>query len=689
MRILSVDDKDENRYFVEALLTGNGYEVESVANGAEAMACLLAKRFDLIISDILMPVMDGFELCRKVKTDPQLQHIPLIFYTATYTGAQDEAFALKIGADRFLVKPCEIDIFMAAIREVLAASQKKPQSSLTEPPDDEEVFKLYNERLVRKLEQKMLQLEQETKALRQAEKALRISEGKYRRLHESMADGFVYSDMEGNIKESNDSFRNMLGFSALELGRLTCRDLTPEKWQGLEQDIIKNQVLVEGYSVVYEKEYLRKDGRVLPVELKTFLVRDDAGDKEGMWSIVRDMTERKRTEKKHKELEEQLHQAQKMESIGRLAGGVAHDYNNMLSVILGNAQMALLTTQPDSKLYGNLQDILDAANRSAGITRQLLAFARKQAVIPQVIDLNAAVAAMLRMLERLIGEDVQLTWLPGPDLWPVRIDLSQVDQILANLCINARDAISSGGRILIETANAFLGEEYCARHAGVSTGDFVLLTISDNGFGMEPTILDKIFEPFFTTKALGRGTGLGLATVYGIVKQNKGLIDVYSEPSTGTVFKIFLPRHTGEATGDVGQRIVCLERGQGETVLIVEDEAAILRLTGKIMEEAGYTVQRAGSPSEAIRLARELPEPLDLLIADMVMPEMNGRDLERILLDLQPGMKSIFMSGYTAHFITDQGILAEGLNFIHKPFSAEELTIKAREVLTGLKTVTK
>ncbi|MFH0780506.1 MAG: response regulator [Pseudomonadota bacterium] len=683
MRILSVDDKDENRYLVEVLLIGNGYEVESVANGAEAMASLRENRFDLIISDILMPVMDGFELCRKVKTDPQLQHIPLIFYTATYTGAQDEAFAIKIGADRFLVKPCEIDIFMATIREVLAASQEKPRASVPEPPDDEEVFKLYNERLVRKLEQKMLQLEKETTALRQAENALRISEGKYRRLHESMTDGFIYVDMEGNIQESNESFRNMLGYKAEELGHLTYRDLTPEKWHDLERDIIENQVLVQGFSQVYEKEYLRKDGQVFPVELKTFLVRDDAGDKEGMWAIVRDMTERKRTEKKQKELEEQLYQAQKMESIGRLAGGVAHDYNNMLSVILGNAQMALIGTQPDSKLYGNLQDILDAANRSANITRQLLAFARKQAVVPQVVALNAAVASMLRMLERLIGEDVELTWLPGQDLWPVRIDISQVDQILANLCVNARDAISSGGRILIETANTFLDAEYCARHAGISTGEFVLLTISDNGFGMEPTMLDKIFEPFFTTKALGQGTGLGLATVYGIVKQNNGLIDVYSEPGTGTVFKIFLPRHTGKTTEEVEQRIVCLERGQGEMVLIVEDEAAILRLTGKIMEEAGYKVQRAGSPSEAIRLARELEKPLDLLIADMVMPEMNGRDLKRILLSLHPEMKSIFMSGYTASFITGQGILAEGINFIHKPFSAEDLTIKAREVLTG------
>ncbi|MBU1565706.1 MAG: response regulator, partial [Proteobacteria bacterium] len=321
MRILSVDDKDENRYLVEVMLRGNGYEVESVANGAEAMASLQTSLFDLIISDILMPVMDGFELCRKVKTDPRLQHIPLIFYTATYTGAQDEAFAMKIGADRFLVKPCEPDIFMAVVREVLAASGEKTGAAVLEPPGDEEVFKLYNERLVRKLEQKMLRLEQETKALREAETALRVSEGRYRRLHESMTDGFAYLDMEGMFRESNDSFRNMLGYNPEELACLTNRDLTPERWHDLERDIIAGQVLVRDFSEVYEKEFIRKDGQVFPVELKTFLIRNDAGDKEGMWTIVRDMTERKRAAKKQKELEEQLYQAQKMESIGRLAGG--------------------------------------------------------------------------------------------------------------------------------------------------------------------------------------------------------------------------------------------------------------------------------------------------------------------------------------------------------------------------------
>ncbi|MBU1566076.1 MAG: response regulator, partial [Proteobacteria bacterium] len=360
-----------------------------------------------------------------------------------------------------------------------------------------------------------------------------------------------------------------------------------------------------------------------------------------------------------------------------------HDFNNMLSVILGNTQMALLRSNPGSKEHGYLLDILDAGTRSANITRQLLAFARKQAVVPEVVDLNATVAGMLRMLERLIGKDVELAWLPGEDLWAVRIDPSQLDQLLSNLCINARDAISSGGRILIETANAFLDKDYCARHAVVAAGEFVLLAVSDNGSGMDRDILGKIFEPFFTTKGAGQGTGLGLATVYGIIRQNNGVIDVYSEPGKGTTFKIFLPRHTGQMVGKTEQKIVRIEAGHGELVLIVEDEPTILRLTRKIMEEAGYRVLAADSPSEAITLVRELARPLDLLVAEMVLPEMNGRDLERILLGFQPGMKSLFMSGYTAGFIAGQGIFTEGISFIHKPFSAEDLSIKAREVLAG------
>lgn len=680
-KILIVDDHVDNRYLAEALLTGNGHQVQAVANGVEALAQLQSREFDLIISDILMPVMDGFELCRKVKMDKKLCQIPFIVYTATYTGPQDEALALKIGADRFLQKPCEPDLFMAVIEEVMAAPKSGDSLPKVDPLQEEEVFKLYNERLVRKLEQKMVQLENETKALRETEEALRASEKKYRRLYESMTDGFAYVDMQGNIRESNEAFQQMLGYRGEELARLTYNELTPENWHAYEQEIVQNQILKKGFSEVYEKEYRKKDGSTFPVELRTFLICNDVGEKEGMWAIIRDLTARREAEKFQQGLEDQLHQAQKMESVGRLAGGVAHDFNNMLSVILSYAEMGLGKTAPGSALHGYFEDILDAAQRSAGITRQLLAFARKQAVVPQVLNLNETVESMLKMLRRLIGEDITLTWLPQPDLWPVKIDPSQIDQLLANLCVNCRDAIIGVGKITIETGMVILDATYCASHIGAVPGEYVLLAVSDNGCGMGKETLDKIFEPFFTSKELGEGTGLGLATVYGIVKQNNGSIRVYSEPGKGATFKIYLPRHSQHLAKVEQESSGAIQRGQGESVLVVEDEPVILEMTGIILSDLGYKVLSAGSPKEAVRLAENQTTEIHLLLTDVIMPDMNGKDLADLLLITHPNLKCLFMSGYTANVIASHGVLDKEINFIQKPFSVRDLSIKVRETL--------
>ena len=680
-RILIVDDQEENRYMVEVLLKGNGFEAFSANNGVEALALLHSGEFDLIISDILMPVMDGFALCRQVKTDAQLRRIPFIVYTATYTGPQDEAFAMKIGANRFLQKPCEPEAFMATVHEVMAAARSGEIGPPPEPMQDGEVLKLYNERLVRKLEQKMLQLEEETKTLRATEEALRISERKYRRLHDSITDGYAYADLQGIIRESNESFRRMLGYADEELSRLTYRDLTPEKWHAYEQEIIAPQVLLRGSSDVFEKEYRHKDGSVFPVELKLFLVRNDVGEKEGVWALVRDITERKQAERTQKELEAQLYQAQKMESVGRLAGGVAHDFNNMLSVILSYAQMGLEKSEPGSSLHGYLHDILDAAQRSANITRQLLAFARKLTIVPQVLDLNETVEEMLKMLRRLIGEDIQLRWLPQSNLWPVKVDPAQIDQLLANLLVNARDAIAGVGNVTIETGMEILDEAYCGHHAGVVPGEYVVLAVSDDGCGMGKEILDNIFEPFFTTKELGQGTGLGLSTVYGVVKQNNGSINVYSEPGKGTTFKIYLPRHMENPVGVKQERQATAPRGQGEIVLVVEDEPAILKMANVMLRGLGYTVLTANSPLEAIKIADEHGAAIDLLLSDVIMPEMTGRDLAELLLAAHPNLKCLFMSGYTANVIASHGVLEEGINFIPKPFSVGALSVKVRETL--------
>jgi len=680
MRILSVDDNVENRYLAEALLKGNGYEVLSVANGAEALAQLQDGEFDLILSDILMPVMDGFELCRRIKADERLCHIPFIVYTATYTGPQDEAFAMKIGADRFVQKPCEPDLLIETLHEVMAAD--RGGSGLVAPlgpAPEEEVLKLYNERLVRKLEQKMLQLEKEVEARQNAEEILRQSEKKYRSLYNSIRDAILVSTIDGTIIDCNPAFVELFGYSLAEIaGKKT--GIFFENEEEYRQISAALNEHCDDPSFLHTVMHKKKSGLVFPGEVHMYYLRNEEGSLTGFIELIRDVSERVRAEKVQRDLEAQLQQAQKMESVGRLAGGVAHDYNNMLSVILGYAQIALGKTVPGSLMHEYLQQILDAATRSANITRQLLGFARKQTIAPQILDLNDIVEGMLKMLRRLIGENLTLVWRPEPNLWPVRIDPSQVDQLLANFCVNAHDAIAGVGTITIATGMVTFDASYCARHAGAVPGDYVLLAVSDNGCGMEKEILDKIFEPFFTTKGIGRGTGLGLATVYGIVKQNNGFVDVDSDPGQGTIFRVFLPRYAAKPD-QVKEAGVGIPRGQGETVLIVEDEEAILKPTSIILSDLGYRVLIASRPSEAIRLAREQPGGIHLLLTDVIMPEMNGRDLADLLLSMQPGLKCLFMSGYTDNTIANQGVLDPGIHFIQKPFSRRDLAVKVRTAL--------
>ena len=410
-------------------------------------------------------------------------------------------------------------------------------------------------------------------------------------------------------------------------------------------------------------------------------------DKHGAISLVvgviQDITERKRVEMEKTKLETQLQQSQKMESIGRLAGGVAHDFNNMLTVILGHVEMALDQIDPKHPLYIDLMEIHKSAERSSGLTRQLLAFARKQTITPKVLYLNETISGMLNMLQRLIGEDVDLHWQPASSLWQIRMDPSQIDQLLANLCVNARDAIKDVGKITIETQNNTFDQDYCTSHPGFIPGEYVSLTVSDTGIGMEKETISHIFEPFFTTKELGKGTGLGLATVYGIVRQNNGFINVISEPGQGTTLNIYLPRFKGiveQVQPEDTERPI--QRGQ-ETILLVEDEPAILKLTTRMLSGQGYTVLATNSPGEAIRVAREHAGEINLLMTDVIMPEMNGKDLAKNLLSHYPNLKQLFMSGYTADVIAHHGVLDEGVYFIQKPFSIKDLSAKVRDALNS------
>ncbi|MBE0603668.1 MAG: response regulator, partial [Deltaproteobacteria bacterium] len=474
------------------------------------------------------------------------------------------------------------------------------------------------------------------------------------------------------ILMANNNFANLCGYSKQELeGKMSWTVfIHKDDLEKMKTFHVMRRTYPRSAPSSCEFRFMNRRGEVRELFMNIAIIPET---KDSIASLT-DLTERK-------QLEMQLVQAQKMESVGRLAGGVAHDFNNMLSVIIGNTELALEGTGPEEPLHKTLQDILNAGTRSAELTRQLLAFARKQTVSPKVLDLNDTISGMLKMLRRIIGEHIDLGWHPGPNLGKVKIDPSQVDQILANLMVNARDAIDKTGRITIETCNTLCDEEWCADRTEWIPGEYVVLVVSDDGCGMDKETLANIFEPFYTTKKEGKGTGLGLATVYGIVKQNNSFIDVWSEQGRGATFRIYLPRDMDESAGDKDVEPKRELQGGTETILIVEDERSVLTLTQAMLERLGYTVLAAGGKDQALRMVGEHGDDIDLLLTDVVMPEMDGKELSERILAIKPGLKRLYMSGYTEDVIARQGILDEGVKFISKPFTVKDLAAKVREAL--------
>ncbi|MDD2853468.1 MAG: response regulator [Desulfuromonadaceae bacterium] len=551
MNILIVDDSNDDRRMLCTVLKANGHEVMEAVNGREGLQAASDHRLDLIVSDVLMPVMDGFQFLRNLR---KTSSVPFVFYSAVYDGNRDMQLAASLGANGYLIKPMDPLELLEKI-ERIAAQGGQEQSFSGE--EEAEYLKRYSQVVAAKLE---------------------------------------------------------------------------EKVRELELDIIR----------------------------------------------------RKKAEEEREELREQLIQAQKMDSIGRLAGGVAHDFNNMLGVVLGYTEMSLEQISPDNPLFANLIEIRNATERSAELTRQLLTFARKQYVAPTLFDLNKNVANMLAMLRHLIGENIEISWLPVAGEANVKMDPSQMDQILTNLCVNARDAIAGNGTVTIETQIVTIDGLSCIGHLWHVPGEYVMLAVSDDGCGMNKEILDKIFEPFFTTRETGKGIGLGLATVYGIVKQNSGFIDVRSEPGCGTTFKIYLPRQMAGVEPTVTERPSHSVVAGCETILLVEDEPALLTMASLVLKKIGFRVLAASSPVEAIRLANDHVGEIQMLLTDVIMPGMNGVDLAKELNALYPEIKQLFMSGYTGDVVVRQDMPDENINFIQKPFALNDLAARIREVLDGV-----
>jgi PAS domain S-box-containing protein len=513
--------------------------------------------------------------------------------------------------------------------------------------------------------------------------ALQLSEERFRLAMEATRDGLWDWDVVSGEVYYSPSYWAMLGYEAGE------QPQDAAAWMGMihprdrEAVLAANNACIENRCDSFQVEYRMqtRDGSWKWIQGRGRATsRGEDGRAIRMVGTHIDITERKQTEEEREKLEAQLLQSQKMESVARLAGGIAHDFNNMLMVIQGHADLAMMDMVPDNPAYHRFQAIRDVVDRSVDLTRQLLAFARKQPIAPKLLDINRVIEKMLGMMRRLIGEDITLTWLPDLQLWPVSADPSQIDQILVNLCVNARDAIAGVGTVIVETRNCSFDAVYCAAHPGYSPGDYVRISVEDNGCGMDQETLAQIFEPFFTTKRAGKGTGLGLATVYGIVRQNNGFVHVDSEPGQGAVLAVYLPRSTGEASSDGGQHSMTVAGGR-ERILVVEDEPAILAMATAMLQHLGYSVLSTTSSLEALQMCAGDAARIDLLLTDVIMPEMNGRELADRLLVSQPWIKCLFMSGYTADIIAHQGVLDAGVHFLQKPFSHAALSAKVRQVL--------
>jgi len=658
MNILIVDDDRTNRKLLGAMLDAEGYETVEAGDGLEALEVLGKEKIDAVISDVLMPNMDGYRLCEKVRRRDRGDDMPFVFYTSTYTDSADEKVAMGFGADRFLRKPASAQVLSNTIREIVGNRERPLQKPA--PSEELDVMKQYSEALIRKLERRNDQLTAQSAALHASETRLRT-------IFEAEPDCVQVIGRDGRVTEINPAGLEM--FEVDSLAEAAARPLSKFVAEAHRSDF---ETCVEavwrGESKCVEFEIIGARGRRRWLEMHAAPLRDQRGEIAALLGIARDNTARR-------ELEAQFVQAQKMEVIGRLAGGVAHDFNNMLGIMMGYSEIALSELSSKTPLYEAVETIFHTAERAAALTRQLLIFSRKQKVQPQAIDLSEMITGIDPMLRRLISENIKLVTKPEMDLGYIEADPGQIEQVLMNLTVNARDAMPNGGTITISTSNATVAES-----GELAAGDYVVLTVADNGDGMTDEIKAKIFEAFFTTKPEGKGTGLGLATCQSIVSNWRGKMTVDSKPGAGATFKVYLPRTlncAGPAAVSGGPRL--LPRG-GETILLVEDEPGLRELAATILQKQGYTILKAGNGQEALRVVRgRRGVRIDLVVTDVVMPQMGGRVMAEWLRATNPEITILFTSGYTDCGM--DGPLDADIQFLQKPYTPSALVRKVREVI--------
>jgi two-component system cell cycle sensor histidine kinase/response regulator CckA len=702
-RILVVEDSPTQAYQIAGILVSEQVEVEVALDAERGLLFFLTMDFDLVITDVVLPGMSGYELCEQIKNHPTKGNVPVILLTSL-SDPTNIIKGLECGANNFITKPYEANYLLARIHTILDKKANRGNgklevvfrgTALTVNSEREQILDLLiatfedivrtNEELEkskaelalakRKVDEYALKLESRVRTTEdkrnRAEQALVESERRHRRLVEFSPDA-MFINRTNTIAFANQPCLKLFGATAPDqvLGRSVFDFIHPDYHAIVKERI---RLLESGRPVpLSEAKVIRLDGTLVDVETSAAPFVEDGVP--AIQVVFRDISDRKK-------LEGRFYHGQKMEAVGKLAGGIAHDFNNLLTVISGCTDLLDTHLPANDPMRDFTREIQKAGERAGHLTRQLLAFSRKAVVEPRVLDVNALVIDTEKMLTRLIGEDIGLTTKLAPTLGRVKADAGQIEQVIVNLAVNARDAMPQGGRLTIETCDVELGAEYAMMHPEVKAGRYVMMAVSDTGFGMSDDTKARIFEPFFTTKGLGKGTGLGLATVYGIVTQNGGHLEVDTAVGQGASFKIYLPSVDGiplSGKSHHGTKIV--PHGK-ETILLVEDEDAVRKITKLILQSLEYTVLEAVNGAEAVRVCERHPEPIHLLMTDVVMPQMGGRQVAERLAACRQGIKVLFISGYTDDAVVRHGILEAEVAFLQKPFTPMGLARKVREVL--------
>jgi PAS domain S-box-containing protein len=692
-KILVVDDNQQNLYFLKVLLSANGFEVELASNGEEALTLACKSPPYMIVSDILMPVMDGYALCKAWRENIQLKNIPFIFYSATYTEQKDQDFALKLGADRFIVKPVDPNTFMSIL---IATEQEFEAGKLVnaKPPiETETYYKEYNEVLIHKLEDKMFQLEETNRALevdiaarKKTEDDLRIALVKYKALFDSLPLGITVLNNMGKLVETNTSSEILFCMPKAELlqhpvDSIAWNIINPDGSLMPDSDYPCVRALKENCVIRnVELGILKEDDTVTWLSVTAAPLPLDGY---GVVVTYNDITERKQGEEKQKKLEEQLRQAQKMEAIGQLSSGVAHDFNNLLGGIMGHAELLKFDLNPASSTHRHANEIISICQKAAMLTKQLLSFARKSPFILQKIMLTDFMKQFESLINRTVGRSIEISLkLPEQNLY-ISGDLNQFENALLNIAINARDAMPGGGRFSIEIKQVHLSaESFEKEYFDVKDGDYAKISLADTGTGMTEDVKARIFEPFFTTKDIGKGTGLGLPSVFGYVKQNHGYITVTTKVNKGTRFDLYFPLISPSDEVTVVNENDTPASGQG-SILFVDDELIYHEIITKLLGKLGYKVHCFDNGHEAVMFYRDNYKAITLAVLDMCMPRMGGFECFKELRQINPSLLVIIASGYgETHELTTL-LKEKGCIFLQKPFKVKELRCKIAE-LTGV-----